>query len=71
MRVIFSLLFLVSAGMLLHTNLHYREGTMVYTEAEERQVFLDHCIEWSVLETGTVLTIEEEIWNLSTCTGRG
>ncbi len=44
---------------------------LAFSTAEERQVFLDHCIERSVLETGIVPAIEDQILTLSTCTGRG
>ena len=46
----------------------YRLGL---TETEDRQSFLDACLGWSVLETGIVPTVDDQIITLSTCTGTG
>lgn len=40
-------------------------------EAEERQAFIDSCMNLSVIETNVVPTSDDRLLTLSTCTGRG
>ena len=40
-------------------------------DPEDRQSFLDACTGWSVIDTGVVPTVDDQILTLSTCTGKG
>lgn len=40
-------------------------------EADERQAFIDSCLELSVIETNVAPTADDRLLTLSTCTGRG
>lgn len=42
-----------------------------FADDESKQLFLDHCVGYSDIDTGVVPTIEDRIITLSTCTGRG
>lgn len=42
-----------------------------FSEREDRQDFIDFCLERSVLDTGIVPEPEDQVITLSTCTGRG
>ena len=42
-----------------------------FRDQEEKQSFLDYCMAQSVIDTGIVPTVYDQVVTLSTCTGRG
>lgn len=42
-----------------------------FNDEEEKQNYIDECVEASVIETGVVPTVKDEILTLSTCTANG
>lgn len=42
-----------------------------FPDEESKQAFLDTCIGWSVIDTGVIPTVQDQILTMSTCTGNG